>query len=100
MDNFTLSCVRRKINCDSRVQDIHTFHSISRVFARKRRKKFLIACLPHRFNTSLRVSLGKESYDTEWFDYNDVTSTYSTPPSHWKLKGLKRRTDHTSQLTL
>ena len=45
-----LSCVRRKINCDSRVQDIHTFHSISRVFARKRRKKFLRYVSPQKRN--------------------------------------------------
>ena len=52
-----------------------------------------MACLLHRFNTTLRVSLEKESFDTEWFDYNEVVCstelielgrTYSTPPPHWK----------------
>ena len=81
---------------------IHSIPFNSRAFARKRRKKFVIACLRHRFITTLRVSLEKESYDTKWFDYNDRSCTYSTPPPHWKLKGLKRRTEHkhTTQLTL
>ena len=55
-----------------RESTVHPFHSISRAFARKRRKKFLTACLRHRFITTLRVSLEKESYDTKWFDYNEV----------------------------
>ena len=83
---------------DEKLIVIHVFkiyiHSIPLVqqFPGKE-KKFVIACLLHRFNTTLRVSLEKESFDTEWFDYNEVVRstelielgrTYSTPPPHWK----------------
>ena len=71
---------------------IHSGRSIPLVehLRGKGEKEFLIACLRHRFNTTLRVS---SSYDTEWFDYNEVVCsteliewdrTYSTPPPHWK----------------
>ena len=43
-----IDCMESTKKCDSRVQNIHPFHSISRVFARKRIKKIVT----HLFTSS------------------------------------------------
>ena len=97
MDNFTLTFEEKKsvtFTCSRCTES---------VCPEKEKKKLLLTLFTSSIKHNVTCLPRKGITSVEWFDYNDVVCstelvewgrTYSTPPPHWKLKQLKKTTDH------